>query len=191
MKTVHTFCIYGLYPAILSFRIPNPPVPAVPKAVHTASKTGIFPNRRNRKLMNVSTMYMTYKILAVVRIFGTSLFTFGPGLSARSRCMVYPLPLSPFGESARRNTSTPMPPSQWLKLRQYIIPGESASTSPKIEEPVVVNPDTISNRASTKFGISLEKTNGRHPKKLIAIQLPATQTIPSLAKNLRVEFLQK
>ena len=59
-----------------------------------------------------------------------------------------------------------MPPSQWLKLRQYIIPGESASTSPKIEEPVVVNPDTISNRASTKFGISLEKTNGRHPKKL-------------------------
>ena len=110
--------------------------------------------------MNVSTMYMTYKILAVVRIFGTSLFTFGPGLSARSRCMVYPLPLSPFGESARRNTSTPMPPSQWLKLRQYIIPGESASTSPKIEEPVVVNPDTISNRASTKFGISLEKTNG-------------------------------
>ena len=140
MKTVHTFCIYGLYPAILSFRIPNPPVPAVPKAVHTASKTGIFPNRRNRKLMNVSTMYMTYKILAVVRIFGTSLFTFGPGLSARSRCMVYPLPLSPFGESARRNTSTPMPPSQWLKLRQYIIPGESASTSPKIEEPVVVLP---------------------------------------------------
>lgn len=116
-----------------------------------------FPNRRNRKLMNVSTMYMTYKILAVVRIFGTSLFTFGPGLSARSRCMVYPLPLSPFGESARRNTSTPMPPSQWLKLRQYIIPGESASTSPRIEEPVVVNPDTISNRASTKFGISLEK----------------------------------
>jgi hypothetical protein len=82
-------------------------------------------------------------------------------------------------------------PSQWLKLRQYIIPGESASTSPRIEEPVVVNPDTISNRASTKFGISLEKTNGRHPKKLIAIQLPATQTIPSLAKKRRVEFLQK
>ena len=41
------------------------------------------------------------------------------------------------------------------------------------------------------IGISLEKTNGRHPKKLIAIQLPATQTIPSLAKKRRVEFLQK
>jgi hypothetical protein len=41
-----------------------------------------------------------------------------------------------------------MPPSQWLKLRQYRMPRLSASTSGTTEEPVVVKPDTISNRAS-------------------------------------------
>ena len=55
---------------------------------------------------------------AVLRILGTSLPTLGPGLSARSRCMVKPLPRSPLGTMASRNTSTPMPPTQWLKLRQ-------------------------------------------------------------------------
>ena len=57
-----------------------------------------------------------YRMAAVFRILGTSLPTLGPGLSARSRCMVKPVP--PLGTIASRNTRTPIPPTQWLKLRQ-------------------------------------------------------------------------
>ena len=49
--------------------------------------------------------------------------------------------------------------------------------------PVVVNPDTISNSASINDGICLEKKNGRHPIKLIRIQLNDTQTSPSREWN--------
>ena len=89
-----------------------------------------------------------YRMAAVDFILGTSLPTSGPGLSARSRCMVKPLPPS-LGATASRNTSTPMPPTQWLKLRQYRMPRGRLSTSDKMDAPVVVKPETISNRAST------------------------------------------
>ena len=56
--------------------------------------------------------------------------------------------------TARRNTSTPMPPSQWVKLRQNSMQWESFSTSDRILAPVVVKPDTVSNMASVKLGIS-------------------------------------
>ena len=45
----------------------------------------------------------------------TSLPTVGPGTSARSRCIPCP---SLMGKMAMTNTSTPMPPTQWVKLRQ-------------------------------------------------------------------------
>ena len=43
---------------ILSFLTPKPPVPAVPKAVQTASNRGMFPIRRNRMFKRVSKMYI-------------------------------------------------------------------------------------------------------------------------------------
>ena len=49
---------------------------------------------------------------------------------------------------ASRNTSTPIPPTQWVKLRQYISPFAICSTSGRMEAPVVVKPDTVSNKAS-------------------------------------------
>ncbi len=84
-------------------------------------------------------------------IFGTSLPTDGPGLSARIRLMLEP-PL--MGMIASRNTRTPMPPIQWVKLRQNREQWESASTSLKMLAPVVVKPDTVSKSASVKDGIS-------------------------------------
>ena len=59
-------------------------------------------------------------------------------------------------EIASRNTRTPMPPSQWLKLLQYRMPLGSPSTAGSMEAPVVVNPDTISKKASTKSGMTPE-----------------------------------
>ena len=50
-----------------------------------------------------------------------------------------------------------------------------------MEAPVVVKPETISNRASMNLGISREMTKGRQPVRLRMIQLRATQTMPSVA----------
>ena len=95
--------------------------------------------------------------------------------------MVKPLPLSVLGTMASRNTRTPMPPTQWLKLRQYIMPFGRLSTSGKMDAPVVVKPETISNKASINLGMAPESTKGRLPARERTIQLSATQTIPSVA----------
>ena len=47
------------------------------------------------------------------------------------------------------NTSTPIPPIQWVRQRQKFIPFGMEAMSIKIVEPVVVKPDTVSKRAST------------------------------------------
>ena len=117
-----------------------------------------------------------YKIRAVYRSFGTNLPTDGPGLSARIRLMC-DAPLS--GITARRNTRTPIPPIQWVKLLQNSVQWESASTSFKMVVPVVVKPEIVSKRASVKDGISLEITNGKQPKKLKKIQLKEVVRQPS------------
>ena len=57
------------------------------------------------------------------------------------------------GRIAIINTRTPMPPIQCVKLRQKSKDFGRASTSERIEAPVVVKPDTVSKRASMKFGI--------------------------------------
>ena len=110
------------------------------------------------------------------RSFGTSLPKLGPGLSARIRLALEP-PLR--GTIARRNTITPIPPTQCVKLLQKREVWESASTSLKIQAPVVVNPDMVSNSASAKEGISFVSTKGIHPNILIIIQLNAVMTHPS------------
>ena len=79
------------------------------------------------------------------------------------------------------NTSTPMPPIQWVKLRQNSMQRDSASTSVRMLEPVVVKPDTVSNMASMKCGISPLMTKGRAPVTLSRIQLSATTAKPSRA----------
>jgi len=96
----------------------------------------------------------------VVRTLGTSFPTDGPGLSARIRLMFEP-PLS--GTMASRNTRTPMPPIQCVKLLHKSEQCESPSTFARMLAPVVVKPDIVSNRASVKDGISPVTKKGRRP----------------------------
>ena len=103
---------------MLAARLLKPPVPAAPKAVIRASYQG-RPTRRSKIVCTtVSTRYMAYRILAVSRILLEILPTEGPGDSARIKCMARP---SLTGRTAMVNTSTPMPPTQWVKLRQNSI----------------------------------------------------------------------
>lgn len=48
-----------------------------------------------------------------------------------------------------------------------------------IDDPVVVNPDTLSNHAFVKVNSPPQSTNGRAPIKLMSIQLDITIKIPS------------
>ena len=49
-------------------------------------------------------------------LYWRSFATLGPGLSARSRCIVKPSFRPLTGTTASKNTRTPIPPTQWLKL---------------------------------------------------------------------------
>ena len=62
--------------------------PNVKLKINTASNNGILPSTRNSTSNMVSSIYIKYRMLAVLRILGTSFPTLGPGLSARSRCIV-------------------------------------------------------------------------------------------------------
>ena len=55
----------------------------------------------------------------------------------------------------------------------------SASTSEKIDAPVVVKPETVSKSASIKFVVIPEKRKGSEPKILSVIQEIATSAKPS------------
>ena len=72
-----------------------------------------------------------------------------------------------------------MPPIQCVKLRQKISDFGSASTSLKIDAPVVVKPETVSKSASSKFGIAPVRKKGNEPKKLKTIQARPTEIRPS------------
>ena len=108
----------------------------------------------------------------------TSLPAVGPGTSARIRCIPWP---SVMGRMAITNTSTPMPPTQWVKLRHIRQPRLMASTSWRMLAPVVVKPDTVSKKASTKWGMSPHRTKGIAPKADNRIQASATTANPSRA----------
>ena len=85
------------------------------------------------------------------------------------------------GSTAIAKTRTPIPPIQWEKLRQNRMPWLSDSTSVKIVEPVVVKPETISKKASTKDGISPVMIKGSAPKTDSSTQTSATMARPSRA----------
>ena len=89
--------------------------------------------------------YIPYRIAAVFLAFGTSLSASGPGISARMSGIEFS---SSSEVIMRTKTSTPMPPIQWVRHRQKLIPIGRLSISWRIVEPVVVNPDTVSKKAS-------------------------------------------
>ena len=79
------------------------------------------------------------------------------------------------------NTSTPMPPTQWVRLRQSSAACDMDSTSLRMVAPVVVKPEMVSNRASTTEGISPLNRKGSEPVTASTIQHSATVTKPSRA----------
>ena len=103
--------------------------------------------------------------------------TDGPGLSALIRLILEP-PLS--GTIAIINTRTPIPPIQCVKLLHIILQCDRLSTSLNILAPVVVKPETVSNKASINDGISPAIINGNEPTIPISIQLKDVAMQPSL-----------
>ena len=87
--------------------------------------------------------------------------------------------------TAMTKTSTPMPPIQWVKLRQKSRPWLMISTLSRMVAPVVVKPLTVSKNASIKTGISRLMTKGSAPKKETAIHASATMTSPSFENSVR------
>jgi hypothetical protein len=85
---------------------------------------------------------------------GNSLSAEGPGTSARKSCMA---PAPRRGRKATERTIIPIPPNQWVRLRQNKIPMGLSSMELKTVAPVVVMPETDSNTASTKEGTVPEK----------------------------------
>src|SRR5699024_3143972 len=148
------------------FLMPNPPVPAVPNMIVNESNRGIPPARRKIICSTESPRYILYSNRAVLFTLGTSLPTDGPGLSAFIRYMVLP---PARGRIAMTKTRIPIPPIQCVKLLQKIRHLGSVSTSGRILDPVVVNPDTTSNKASIYDGIAPASTNGKAPNILSAI----------------------
>jgi hypothetical protein len=55
-----------------------------------------------------------------------------------------------------KSTIIPIPPIQWVRLRQKSIDFGSDSMSVRMEDPVVVNPETDSKMAFGKCGIEPE-----------------------------------
>ena len=78
------------------------------------------------------------------------------------------------------NTSTPIPPIQCEKHLHVVLQRDTASTSLSILAPVVVKPDTISNKAFINDGISPVIIKGMAPTTPIRIQLKDVATQPSL-----------
>ena len=89
---------------------------------------------------------MAYRILEDWEARGISLLFTGPGLSARIRWLEL-IPRK--GSRAAVSTSTPIPPSQWVKDRQNSRPMGRPSMAVRMVAPVVVKPEMVSKKQST------------------------------------------
>ena len=94
--------------------------------------------------------------------------------------MLSPLPFER-GMMAMTNTSTPMPPIQWVKLRQNSKPRHRPSMLVRMLAPVVVKPEAVSKTASTYRGICPDMAKGNAPNRDMSTQLNPTITKPSRA----------
>ena len=100
-----------------------------------------------------------------------------PGASARKSCMA-PTPIS--GKIAMYRATNPMPPSQWVKLRQKSSPRGSASTSAITLEPVPVKPLVISNHEFSGSSVP-DRMNGTEPRAQTIASRPRRRRSPRVA----------
>jgi len=80
---------------------------------------------------------------------------------------------------ANDRTMMPMPPIQWVRLRQNRMPRGRDSMSERMLAPVVVKPDMVSKKASVKEGMA-EMRKGRQPNSEREIQAKVTMANPCL-----------
>ena len=116
------------------------------------SKSGMPPRHSSTICTSVINIYISYRSFADCLSLGTSFAAMGPGNSARSR-NIDPLSRAT-GAIASRNTRTPMPPIQFVTLRQSSIARGAASTSSIMVAPVVVKPEMVSKTAFDMLGIT-------------------------------------
>ncbi len=147
---------------------------------HNASNRFIPPSISNPASTTVNSIYTPQRILAVWVMRGVSLSATGPGTSALKSC-IPPTPRK--GRIARDSTMIPIPPIQWVRLRQNRIPWEMLSMSVRVVAPVVVKPDMVSKNASVKEGMAPESIKGRLPHREKAIHPKATTAKPSLGRR--------
>jgi len=78
------------------------------------------------------------------------------------------------------NMIIPTPPIQWVADLQKSRPFGSASMSDKMDDPVVVNPETLSNHEFVMVNSPPHNTYGTIPKRHANSQLDTRMTNPSL-----------
>src|SRR6056297_768413 len=125
---------------------------------------------------NVMPAYTIQRILAESDNRGVNLSGTGLGTSALYNWMP-PTPRN--GRMARERTIMPMPPSHWIRLRQNKRLGAAPSMLVITDEPVVVNPDTDSKKASVYVEKSGARKKGRAPKIPTPSHPNATTAMPS------------
>ena len=124
----------------------NPPQAIVDKELHTASNQGIPSALRIINKTIVKAKYKFQRKAAVDLIRGVNLPSVGPGDSAENIC----LPATAnCGRTAINKTIIPIPPSHCVYDRQKNIVSGYLEKSVKIVAPVVVKPETASNKAFT------------------------------------------
>ena len=77
------------------------------------------------------------------------------------------------------SVTIPIPPTQAVDMRQNWRPRGRPSTLFRMDAPVVVNPDTLSNRALTSVNSCPKKKKGSIPKMQANVQAPTTMLFPS------------
>ena len=130
----------------------------------------------SRVMASDSSAYTFHSDRAVSAMRGLIFSTTGPGTSALKSCMP---PIPSMGRIAIENRMIPMPPSHWIMLRQNSIDSGSPSICFRTVEPVVVNPETVSKKASVRPVKVPPNRNGNDPKRDAMIQPSDTIRKPS------------
>ena len=81
--------------------------------------------------------------------------------------------------SIENRVTMPIPPTQAVEMRQSCSPRGRASMSFRMEAPVVVNPDTLSNSAFSRVNSRPYNRKGSMPNRQAKIQATTTMQLPS------------
>lgn len=161
MNSVSTYSTAGEWnQAMLSWWVEKPPVATVDILWFTASNILIPLKYSPRAQVTVRQRYKPHSHLAVVLMRGWIFPIFSPVVSAEKRRRS-PLPM--VGSTAIVKNTIPIPPNQWVMLRQKSRPRGRLSMFVSTVAPVVVNPDIASRNAAEMRVTAPLKMNGSIP----------------------------